>query len=229
MIGVLTGVLTAALAGLPYTAGAASGRPAGSTLVYFRPVLCYAPPYHASTRAPEPLPTPPCSSSTRLDQTNLGASPNRTDPAGFTANYVPPDLALGAVPSTPVADVPSDAPVLVPGLPGTSDDGGDRLVLGPVQMTSRAVARAQASRNQTGAWVVDYATTRAASALWDKVAKENFHRILGIEFDGVVVSAPIIQPAQATFTSFNGLGEISGNLTRTEAQRLARAMEPSRG
>ena len=64
----------------------------------------------------------------------------------------------------------------------------------------------------------------ANSALWDKVAEENFHQLLGIELDGVVYSAPIIQPSQSTFTSFDGKGEISGSLTQTDAQNLAQAM-----
>ena len=57
------------------------------------------------------------------------------------------------------------------------------------------------------------------------MAEENFHQLLGIELDGVVYSAPIIQPTQSTFTSFQGQGEISGgNLTQADAQNLAQAM-----
>ena len=41
----------------------------------------------------------------------------------------------------------------------------------------------------------------------------------------MVYSAPIIQPTQATFTSFDGQGEISGgDLTQADAQNLAQAM-----
>ena len=73
--------------------------------------------------------------------------------------------------------------------------------------------------------MVDYTLAGAAgSALWDKVAQENFHQLLGIELDGQVYSAPIIQPTQASFTSFDGKGEISGNLTQADAQNLAQAM-----
>ena len=70
-------------------------------------------------------------------------------------------------------------------------------------MTGQAIGSAQATQNQTGAWVVDYTLNGAAnSALWDKVAEANFHQLLGIELDGVVYSAPIIQPGQSTFSSF---------------------------
>jgi preprotein translocase subunit SecD len=76
-----------------------------------------------------------------------------------------------------------------------------------------------------GPWVVEYTMLGSKGAvLLDKVAEENFHQFLGIDFHGVVVSAPIIQPSQSSFSSFVGRGEISGNLTKSEATALARAM-----
>jgi len=62
------------------------------------------------------------------------------------------------------------------------------------------------------------------SPLWDKVAQENFHQLLAIELDGVVQSAPIIQPSQSAFSSFDGQGEISGSFTESSAKTLALAM-----
>jgi preprotein translocase subunit SecD len=91
-------------------------------------------------------------------------------------------------------------------------------------MTSSSVAHASASKNQTGAWVVDYTMTERGAALWDRVAEENFHKLLGIDLDGRVVSAPIIQPTQISFTTFDGHGEISGNLTKGEAIELVHAL-----
>lgn len=73
--------------------------------------------------------------------------------------------------------------------------------------------------------MVDDTTTSQGARQWDKVAKENLHRILAVDVDGVVVSAPIIEPTQTSFTSFDGNGEISGGrLTHAEAQRIAAAM-----
>ena len=72
-------------------------------------------------------------------------------------------------------------------------------------MTGHSIASAQATQNQTGQWVVNYSLAGAAgSHLWDTVAQQNFHQLLGIELDGVVYSAPIIQPTQPSFTSFAG-------------------------
>ena len=113
----------------------------------------------------------------------------------------------------------------MPGLAASgSSNGGERYVLGPAQMTGHSIASATATQDQTGQWVVDYTLTGPGSSLWDKVAEENFHQLLGIELDGVVYSAPIIQPTQSTFTSFDGKGEISGSLTQSDAQNLAQAM-----
>jgi preprotein translocase subunit SecD len=92
-------------------------------------------------------------------------------------------------------------------------------------MSGKAIGSATATQNQEGAWVVDYTLAGSAnSALWDKVAEENFHQLLGIELDGEVYSAPIIQPTQSSFSSFDGNGEISGSLTQADADNLAQAM-----
>ena len=154
--------------------------------------------------------------------------PTARQPDGFNANNVPPDPQYATYPSTSV-EKPNyeNSTVLLPGLLGatTARQRGERCVLGPSEMTGHSIASATATLDQTGQWVVDYTLAGSAgSALWDKVAQENFHQILGIELDGVVYSAPIIQPTQSTFSSFDGKGEISGSLTQTDAQNLAQAM-----
>ena len=109
---------------------------------------------------------------------------------------------------------------------GTASTTAPRYVMGPEQMTGHAIGSAQAQQDQTGNWVVNYTLAGSAnSALWDKVAQENFHALLGIELDGNVYSAPLIQPGQAAFSSFDGQGQISGNLTQANADQLAQAMQ----
>ena len=93
-------------------------------------------------------------------------------------------------------------------------------------MSSRLVEKASVTKTQYGAWVVDFTMSPQGLRLWDRVTNENFHQMLGIELNGVVYSAPIIQPTQSSFSSFNGQGEISGSLTKADAYRLARALEP---
>jgi hypothetical protein len=201
----------------------ATGHPARPAYVYFREVLCYAPAYQ-STPSPLPLPAPPCSPSSLLDLANLKTTPDGHSATGFTMHTPGPDQALAGVHSTSAALDKAKATVLLPARRGVSPQGNGRFVLGPAEMTNRAIASASATKNQTGAWVVDYRTTAAGEAVWDRVAEENFHLVLAIDLDGQVVSAPIIQPTQSSFSSFDGQGEISGNLTRSEAQRLARAL-----
>jgi preprotein translocase subunit SecD len=144
--------------------------------------------------------------------------------SGFSEQNVPPDAALAGVPSTSAANETGAATVLLPESSAGILPGGPRCVLGPAEMSSASVAWAKAVRNQTGAWVVLYETTTRGSALFDKVAEENFHQLLAIDFNGKVVTAPIIQPSQSSFTSFNGRGEISGDLTKAGARALAQAL-----
>jgi len=195
-----------------------------SDVVYFRSVLCFAPAYNPAAPDPGPLSASSCSPASRLSESNLGVTPNSNTAGGFTTLNVDPDAALAGVPSTSAAKETAAATVLLPGFSKGVLPGVARYVLGPAEMTSASVAEASASRNQTGAWVVDYTVTKRAAVLWDKVAEDNFHELLGIDFQGKVVSAPIIQPTQSSFTSFNGLGEISGNLTKAEALALAHAL-----
>jgi preprotein translocase subunit SecD len=199
--------------------------------MYFRPVQCFAypegvPKGSKATSLPRGVePIPACTASSQLTQANLAVTPNNSS-AGYSSNNVAPDSQYIAYPSTSV-DMPNydKSTVLLPGLAASgSANGGERYVLGPAQMTGHSIASATATQNQTGQWVVDYTLTGPGSSLWDKVAQENFHQLLGIELDGVVYSAPIIQPTQSSFTSFDGKGEISGSLTQSDAQNLAQAM-----
>ena len=200
--------------------------------MYFRPVECWAYPEGTPKNPKDKVPTtgigtiPACTTSSELTAANLAVTPN-SGPQGYSSNSVNPDSQYEAYPSTSV-DKPGYATstVLLPGINGACDGSAElRCVLGPAQMTGRSIGSAQATQNQTGQWVVDYTLAGSAgSALWDKVAQENFHQFLGIELDGKVYSAPIIQPTQSSFSSFDGKGEISGSLTQSDAQNLAQAM-----
>ena len=198
--------------------------------MFFRPVECFAYPQAVPKHAPKNYvpprgvgTVPACAS--QYDLTASALNINTT--TGQATNNIPPDPQFEVYPSTSVQKPNyENSPVLLPGLSSTgSAAGGERYVLGPSEMTGHSIGSAQATQNQTGAWVVDYSLAGAAnSQLWDKVAQENFHQLLGIELDGIVYSAPIIQPSQAQFSSFNGQGEISGNLTQQDADNLAQAM-----
>ena len=135
----------------------------------------------------------------------------------YPTTYYP---TLAAYPST-TADNPK-AVVLQPGLPGS---GGLRYLEGPAELTGRAVKTALAQQNQLGQWVVNITLTSAGSAGWDAMTQKYFHEIIGIELDNVVQSAPITQPQQTSWNSFNGSVEISGSFTQQSAQALAIALQ----
>ena len=192
----------------------------------FRPVMCYAPGFigdKSKYAAPvgTPLPTK-CGASYALTQANLAVTPNSSLPAGYSANNVSPDPTLEFYRTTLPANDLATQEVLLPGLGGEKQG---RYLLGAAQLTGRVIKSAQATQNQVGQWVVNYTLTAAGSTQWDAVAQENFHQIVAIELDGVVQSAPLIQPTQTSFSSFGGQGEISGSMTQSQAQNLARAME----
>ena len=63
--------------------------------------------------------------------------------------------------------------------------------------------------------------TSAGSTQWDNLAKEQFHAIIAIDLDGQVISAPITQPTNGSFSSFNGQVQISGGFTENQAKTLA--------
>jgi preprotein translocase subunit SecD len=184
----------------------------------FRPVLCEAEAARAGTKlkyvAPGKLPS--CGAQYLDTAANLDVSTSTGEPQ----NTLSPDPAFSDIkPTTPAQDNKNDE-VLLPAL----GQKGVLYVLGKAELTGRAVKKAAAQQSQTDAWVVNYTLTGKGSPAWDKVAEENFHAFLAIELDGVVQSAPLIQPSQASFTSFDGSGEISGSFTESSAKTLALAM-----
>ena len=64
--------------------------------------------------------------------------------------------------------------------------------------------------------------TDKGSAQWDTLAQQQFHQQVAIVLDGIVQSAPTIQPDDSAFTSFGGTAEISGSFTGGEASDLAK-------
>ncbi|MGH9089237.1 MAG: protein translocase subunit SecD [Acidimicrobiales bacterium] len=191
--------------------------------LFFRPVLCGAPAFvghKAKSAKPASATLPSCVPTTALTKTNLAVTQTT---GSFRSNNVPADTALAAYPSASPTKDAKGKMVLLPEVTGAG--AYKRYLLGPAQLTGRAVATATAQQTQLGNWVVNYTLTGKGSPKWDQVAQANFHQMLAVELDGVVQSAPIIQPTQASFSSFDGKGQISGHLTQTQAKKLALAMQ----
>jgi len=190
-------------------------------LFQVRPALCESGPYKpaASTAVAAPLPSG-CSS----ERYSL-LTPNLTvDDSTGSSNLgsIPPDPVLASYPSSSAAydDSHPQSPVLVPDL----NDSGVRYLLGPTVLNETAVAKARATF-ENPAWIVDATFTGAGAVQWDTVARKYFHELIGIDVDAQALSVPLTQPAQSTFTSFDGRVQISGNFSRSSAEQLAAVLE----
>jgi hypothetical protein len=202
------------------------GGPRSATAFSIRPVLCYAPALTLPTgRTPSTGPLPACSPSSQLTTANLDVTPASNNVNGYTSHpTVPADPQFATYASTTPGNTNDNGTVL---LPATSSNGaGGRYVLGPAGITGAAVSSASAHQ-MSGQWAVDVALTRAGSPQWDALAQRQFHAILGVVVDGTVVSAPITQPAQSAFTSFNGHLQISGSFSWHQAKALAEQLNQS--
>jgi preprotein translocase subunit SecD len=227
----------------------------GSTgQLYFRPGLCYGPPYaapstghksnHASskgsttttgkqnstttsspttttsstttTTTPPAAGPPPtsCPSANQLVTANLSGSPNVSP--GVNYNSIQPWSGLSAYRSTPPSNDSFGKTALLPLLGG----GGERMLTGPGELKGDIVkpGSASAQLDQQGNWVVNFSTVGNG---WDTMTQKYFHEIIAIELDGEIQSAPITQPAQSAWSSFNGNVQISGSFTQQQAQNLA--------
>jgi preprotein translocase subunit SecD len=133
-----------------------------------------------------------------------------------------PVLALPTIPTSSIAEDTPEACVVLSGRPGRRGTRrAPRSYLGPAGLTGRAVRSATAEFVSTQGWCVKMIFTASGSTEWDRLAREQFHHQVAIVLDGVVESAPQIQPGDATFTSFGGMAVISGRFTQTEAKDLA--------
>jgi preprotein translocase subunit SecD len=183
----------------------------------FRPALCAAQPY---TKPKKPVASAPLPSACSASTYSLQAPTLTVDTSTGNSNIasIPPDPALTALPTTnsQYDDLHPHAPVLIP----LQNGGGERYLLGPAALNGTIVASAQA-QFISPSWVVNATLTGKGAGEWDTLAQKYFHEIIGIDLDGQIVSAPLTQPSQATFSSFAGRVQISGNFTQQSAQSLA--------
>jgi hypothetical protein len=228
LLGITIGVLATQGAGhspRPVTPASVAPVPAAAVATSsfsIRQVLCYAPPYTVppgQTSSTGPLPA--CSPSTQLTATNLQVTPGNMNIDGYTANSnINPDPQFATYPSTTSSSDERGQDVL---LPGTPSGGSTRYVLGPVGLGRSAIASARATYND-GQWAVDLVLTPKGSTQWDNLAQQTFHEITGVVINGHVVSAPIMQPTQSSFTSFDGQLQVSATFSEHQAKAIASAL-----
>jgi preprotein translocase subunit SecD len=132
---------------------------------------------------------------------------------------------LGTVPFSETVTTPGQPPVKT--TPPENDDAKAevvlpdkdkkaRYVLGPAELTGKALSGATATVSQTGQWQVDFTLNGQGSTQFDQLAQRNFQKQVAIDLDGIVQSAPNINAQQ-----FNGKGQITGSFTQRQANDLA--------
>src|SRR4029453_1264967 len=122
---------------------------------------------------------------------------------------------LTEFPTTSRAADTRDACVVLPDKPGGKN--APRYYLGKAALTGKGTvdtAKKEFVPNQ--GWTVKMDLTSSGSSKWDALAQQQFHKQVAIVLDGLVQSAPTIQPNDAAFTSFGGTAVISGNFTGGE-------------
>jgi preprotein translocase subunit SecD len=144
---------------------------------------------------------------------------------GYNINPMPPpDPQFASVPSTSVAADRPSARVL---LPGSSSSGTDhRFVLGPAALTATSIKDASASFTNSDQWLITITLTGAGVGRWDALAQKQFHALVAVVVNNEVVTAPIIEPTQSSFTSFNGQLLVSGNFSARQAKVIAAELQP---
>ncbi len=182
-------------------------------LLLLRPVLCDAAPYRAGQS-----PATSGSSSTTPVPTSCV-----TPRSGLmiTGNGVETGMSYSNILTEALADVPSsavDSPtstVLLPGLRSR-----DRYLLGPSILTGSIVKSAHVHRTSTlGQWTLNVVFTSRGLAAWNAMIKQYLHKIIGFDFDGVVVTAPITDLTASTFRTFRSV-QLSGNFSKEEVETL---------
>jgi preprotein translocase subunit SecD len=195
----------------------------------FRPVLQVLPP--EGVEVTTTTTTAPASTNT----TAAGASTSTTKQPGViagqatttTATTTPPTSATTAPATTPTTAAPltgkvatsaEDDPakdVVLPVRPGRGEEKGQRMRLGPAELTGRAVSSAKAELIG-GGWGVSLRFNKEGSTGFDDMAKKYFGQRVAIVLDGVIQSAPTIQSQE-----FGGRAQITGSFTQSEARDLA--------
>jgi hypothetical protein len=187
--------------------------------LYVRPVECTAPPAKNGGVESQLTGVPlECAPRYRLTAAALKVDTTTALATGSTA----PDPALSALRSTAAS---ADEPAHTVLLPAGANSGfrGMRLVCGPAAFGNSGVSSAgTVSEGPKGSeWSVQVTLTTAGAKAYDTFAQRQFHALIAIDIDGTVVSAPLVEPTETSYSSFGGTLEFSAGLSKSQAVALA--------
>jgi preprotein translocase subunit SecD len=125
-----------------------------------------------------------------------------------------------AVSTTKATDAKSDACVVLP-----AEDGSDaRYFLGKSALDASSVRSAKATFASGSGWSVVLRLTPKGAEAFDALSETQFHKQVAVVADGVVSAAPVIQPAQAVFSSFEGNVQVSMGSSARKTKQLAKSI-----
>ena len=176
------------------------------------------------TPAPATTAPPTTAPPTTAPSTNATTAPPASAPLSASICSAATTTEGAHIPSTPVPDDPN-AVVLFPAADkhGNPDLSGPRYLLGPSQLSGKAVASATAQPPDIGNggsntnWFVSITFTSSGGPGFDKLAAANYQKQVAIVLDGVVESTPVIQ--QQSYP--NGAVINGSNFTQGSAKNLA--------
>lgn len=181
--------------------------------LYFRPVLGGAPAYTGKKAVPYKVPPAPTGP-------YVYSSAYFNPTAANGGAYAPPtqysmDPQYASYPSTPSSkDAQYKNQNVI--LPTNGQGFAPRYVLGPVQATGTIVKSAQAGIDSANQWVVNFSLTSKGAAVFNKMAAQNYQKLLADDLDGKIISAPSINAS-----SFPTGVQVSGSFTQQSATNLA--------
>jgi hypothetical protein len=184
-----------------------------------RPVLCMSGPYQPSSGSSAGILPSTCAG------TPYAIQPATPDGDGYMTNGPTNDPALAEYPSTsPTQDAQNPQSAALLPIAGSADG---RYLVGPTELTlSSKVASARVAQDRFGNWVVRVQLDPGVAAQWNEVAQKYFHLQLAVDLNGSVVWAPLIEPAQASYTAFGSQIVISGYFqSEASAQAVAAALQ----
>jgi hypothetical protein len=182
--------------------------------LFVRPVVCEAPLYVLEKQPAHLHQALDCGSQYVISAKTLDVDTVTGKPGGT----ITADPALATVATTTAAD--PDGPRVMLSTGDSSGYAGSRLVCGRSVLDDSDLSSVEAVQKGPR-WDLQVTLDSVGSKNFDVLAYAQFHALLAFELDSTVISAPITEPTESSFVSFNGQFEIATGYTRTQAIRLA--------
>lgn len=163
-----------------------------------RPADCWVPARSTSGRPVAIASSGSCAPRNELSRANLDDHP-ADNPRGYSVRSVAPDRLLAGAPTTAPRDVRPSSQVLLAASRGSGDPTA-RALLGPAAM-DQADLYTTGIATEAGRWFVALATVPGEAGRLDALLLGSFHQFVAVVFDDVVVSAPLVEPSQNTWSS----------------------------